>query len=106
MARLSVLDQSPVRSGATPADAIRETLALARRCDELGYTRYWLPGHHPPPAPPGPPPEGLTGQGAPGPPGTRGGPGGAPAHHSTAPKGAQGFPRLGPPHPATAAPCP
>src|SRR2546427_478506 len=28
MARLSVLDQSPVRSGATPADAIREARAL------------------------------------------------------------------------------
>src|SRR5207247_1507761 len=50
MARLSVLDQSPVRSGATPADAIRETLALARRCDELGYTRYWLAEHHSTPA--------------------------------------------------------
>src|SRR5207247_1307735 len=54
MARLSVLDQSPVRSGATPADAIRETLALARRCDELGYTRYWLAEHHSPPALAGP----------------------------------------------------
>jgi len=32
MARLSVLDQSPVRSGGTPADAIRETLALAEAC--------------------------------------------------------------------------
>ncbi len=27
---LSVLDQSPVRSGGTPADAIYETLGLAR----------------------------------------------------------------------------
>jgi luciferase family oxidoreductase group 1 len=46
MARLSVLDQSPVRSGAAPADAIRETLDLARACDRLGYTRYWLAEHH------------------------------------------------------------
>jgi luciferase family oxidoreductase group 1 len=46
MARLSVLDQSPVRSGARPADAIRETLALAEACDRLGYTRYWLAEHH------------------------------------------------------------
>jgi luciferase family oxidoreductase group 1 len=46
MARLSVLDQSPVRSGATPAEAIAETLQLARLCDRLGYTRYWLAEHH------------------------------------------------------------
>ena len=51
MARLSVLDQSPVRSGAKPADAIRETLALAEACDRLGYTRYWLAEHHSTPAP-------------------------------------------------------
>src|SRR5205814_9130057 len=62
MARLSVLDQSPVRSGATPADAIRETLALARRCDELGYTRYWLAEHHSTPALAGSAPEVLIGQ--------------------------------------------
>src|SRR5919197_2059019 len=62
MTRLSVLDQSPVRSGATPADAIRETLALAEACDRLGYTRYWLPGHHSTPPLAGPPPEVLIGQ--------------------------------------------
>ncbi len=44
--RLGVLDQSPVRAGATAADAVRETLALARLCDELGYHRYWLAEHH------------------------------------------------------------
>src|SRR3989442_11854200 len=62
MTRLSVLDQSPVRSGASPADAIRETLALARRCDELGYTRYWLAEHHSTPALAGSAPEVLIGQ--------------------------------------------
>ena len=62
MTRLSVLDQSPVRSGATPADAIRETLALARRCDELGYTRYWLAEHHSTPALAGSAPEVLIAQ--------------------------------------------
>ncbi|MGD0264412.1 MAG: hypothetical protein ABSD47_05555 [Candidatus Methylomirabilota bacterium] len=30
MSRLSVLDQSPIKSGATAADAIHETLELAR----------------------------------------------------------------------------
>jgi len=43
---LSVLDQSPVRKGGTPAQAIAETLELARLCDSLGYHRYWLAEHH------------------------------------------------------------
>jgi len=44
--RLSVLDQSPVRKGGTAAQAITETLELARLCDEFGYHRYWLSEHH------------------------------------------------------------
>ena len=44
--RLGILDQSPVRSGGTPADAIHETLDLARLADRLGYHRYWLAEHH------------------------------------------------------------
>jgi alkanesulfonate monooxygenase SsuD/methylene tetrahydromethanopterin reductase-like flavin-dependent oxidoreductase (luciferase family) len=44
--RLSVLDQSPVRKGGTPAQGIAETLELGRLCDELGYHRYWLSEHH------------------------------------------------------------
>ncbi len=44
--RLSVLDQSPIRKGGTPADAIAETLALAQAADALGYHRYWLAEHH------------------------------------------------------------
>lgn len=44
--RLSVLDQSPIRKGGTPAQAIAETLELAQLCDELGYHRYWLSEHH------------------------------------------------------------
>ncbi|HKB82229.1 MAG TPA: LLM class flavin-dependent oxidoreductase, partial [Burkholderiales bacterium] len=35
--RLSVLDQSPIISGHDARRAIEETLALARRADELGY---------------------------------------------------------------------
>ena len=46
MISLSVLDQSPIRSGATPADAVAETLELARLADRLGYKRYWLAEHH------------------------------------------------------------
>ncbi|TBR26768.1 MAG: MsnO8 family LLM class oxidoreductase, partial [Reyranella sp.] len=44
--RLSVLDQSPIRKGGTPAEAVRDTLELAQLCDRLGYTRYWLAEHH------------------------------------------------------------
>lgn len=44
--RLSVLDLSPVASGSTSIEALRNTLDLARLADELGYTRYWLAEHH------------------------------------------------------------
>lgn len=44
--KLSVLDLSPVPSGATSADALRNTLDLARFADALGFTRYWLAEHH------------------------------------------------------------
>lgn len=43
---LSVLDQSPIRRDGTAADAVAETIALARACDRLGYHRYWLAEHH------------------------------------------------------------
>lgn len=44
--KLSILDQSSVVTGRGPDDAIRETLALARRADAWGYHRYWLAEHH------------------------------------------------------------
>lgn len=44
--KLSVLDQSPVSAGMTPADALQNTLDLARLSDELGYSRYWIAEHH------------------------------------------------------------
>ncbi|MCK8785809.1 LLM class flavin-dependent oxidoreductase [Roseomonas sp. NAR14] len=43
---LSVLDQAPIASGRTPAEAVGETLALARHADALGFRRYWLAEHH------------------------------------------------------------
>ncbi len=43
---LSVLDQCPIRSGHTAADAVREAVDLARAADRLGYRRYWLAEHH------------------------------------------------------------
>lgn len=44
--RLSVLDQSTIVSGRSPDSSIRESLALARHCEALGYGRYWLAEHH------------------------------------------------------------
>jgi luciferase family oxidoreductase group 1 len=44
--RLSVLDQSPAAQDKTQDHAIRESLALARHCDALGYHRYWVSEHH------------------------------------------------------------
>src|SRR6185437_13974311 len=41
-----VLDQSPVRQGVSPRDALLETIELARHVDALGYRRYWLAEHH------------------------------------------------------------
>jgi luciferase family oxidoreductase group 1 len=46
MLTLSVLDQSPVRQGVTPRDALLETIELARHVERLGYRRYWLAEHH------------------------------------------------------------
>ncbi|HEY5338086.1 MAG TPA: LLM class flavin-dependent oxidoreductase [Rhizomicrobium sp.] len=44
--RLSVLDQSPIRKGGNAADAVAETIALAKAAEALGYHRYWLAEHH------------------------------------------------------------
>lgn len=44
--RLSVLDQSPVPAGHTPAQALGNSLELAQHVDRLGYTRLWYSEHH------------------------------------------------------------
>ncbi len=44
--KLSVLDQSPVRSGSSAQTALQETIELARLTDRLGYHRYWVAEHH------------------------------------------------------------
>ena len=46
MVKLSILDQSPIISGQTPAAAIHATLELAQAADRMGYHRYWLAEHH------------------------------------------------------------
>jgi luciferase family oxidoreductase group 1 len=44
--KLSIIDQSPVSEGSTPADALRNTIELAKLADRLGYERYWIAEHH------------------------------------------------------------
>ncbi len=44
--KLSILDQSIGTSGRPQGQAIRDTLALAKLCDELGYARFWVSEHH------------------------------------------------------------
>lgn len=44
--RLSVLDQSPVPAGHSPAEALANSLELAQHADQLGYTRLWYSEHH------------------------------------------------------------
>ncbi len=46
MTKLSVLDLSPVCEGATPADALNNSLKLAQAAERLGYHRYWVAEHH------------------------------------------------------------
>jgi len=44
--RLSVLDQAPISQGSSGGDALRHSVDLARHCEQLGYTRYWVAEHH------------------------------------------------------------
>ncbi len=44
--KLSVVDQSPIPAGFTAADALRNTIDLAKLTERLGYTRYWIAEHH------------------------------------------------------------
>ena len=46
MTKLGVLDQSPIREGATAAEALRESVDLAKACERFGYHRYWVAEHH------------------------------------------------------------
>jgi len=42
----SVLDLSPIVEGGTAADALRNTLDLARHAEKWGFKRYWVAEHH------------------------------------------------------------
>ena len=46
MTRFSVLDLAPIVEGGSAADALRNSLDLARHVEALGYHRFWLAEHH------------------------------------------------------------
>jgi luciferase family oxidoreductase group 1 len=46
MIALSVLDLAPIVEGSTAAQALENTVDLARHCEALGYRRYWVAEHH------------------------------------------------------------
>ncbi|APU13612.1 MULTISPECIES: LLM class flavin-dependent oxidoreductase [Actinoalloteichus] len=43
---LSVLDLAPVGADSSPAEALRDSVRLAREVEALGYHRYWFAEHH------------------------------------------------------------
>src|SRR5215213_2306825 len=43
---LSVLDLSPITTGSTASQALRNSMDLANVVDRLGYKRYWFAEHH------------------------------------------------------------
>lgn len=57
--KLSILDQSPVSEGSTPAEALRQTARFAREAEKLGYHRFWVSEHHAAPGLAGSSPEVL-----------------------------------------------
>jgi len=60
--RLGVVDQAPIPAGATPAQALANTVHLAQIADLLGYSRYWVAEHHASPSLACPAPEILVGR--------------------------------------------
>jgi len=44
--KLSVLEQSSLSEGSSAAEAISNTVALAKELDRLGYSRIWVSEHH------------------------------------------------------------
>ncbi|MFB0619208.1 LLM class flavin-dependent oxidoreductase [Streptomyces sp. AGS-58] len=44
--RFSLLDRSRTREGHPPAEALRDTVALARAAEALGFHRFWVSEHH------------------------------------------------------------
>ena len=88
---LSVVDQSPIRKGGRPTDALRESVELARHAEGFGYSRYWVAEHHNSSSFSGTSPEILIGQIAAGTERIRVGSGGVMLSHYSALKVAEQF---------------
>jgi alkanesulfonate monooxygenase SsuD/methylene tetrahydromethanopterin reductase-like flavin-dependent oxidoreductase (luciferase family) len=43
---LSILDLAPVGRGSSPAEALRNSIALVQEVERLGYRRHWVAEHH------------------------------------------------------------
>jgi len=43
---LTVLDLVPISSGSNAAEALQNSIALARATESFGYARYWFAEHH------------------------------------------------------------
>jgi alkanesulfonate monooxygenase SsuD/methylene tetrahydromethanopterin reductase-like flavin-dependent oxidoreductase (luciferase family) len=43
---LGVLDLAPVPDGSTVGEALRATIDLAKKTEDLGFTRFWVAEHH------------------------------------------------------------
>ncbi|HEX4787529.1 MAG TPA: LLM class flavin-dependent oxidoreductase [Actinospica sp.] len=43
---LAILDLVPISTGSDAAQALRNSIDLARRAEEFGYERYWFAEHH------------------------------------------------------------
>lgn len=46
MTRLSILDLSPVSGDGSQAQAVRDTIEVAKAAERLGYDRFWVAEHH------------------------------------------------------------
>jgi luciferase family oxidoreductase group 1 len=44
--KFSVLDLSPVTGEATQAEAVRQTIDVAKAAERMGYHRFWMAEHH------------------------------------------------------------
>ncbi|MDQ1003341.1 luciferase family oxidoreductase group 1 [Neobacillus niacini] len=44
--KLSILDQSPIFPGGTAFNALQNTVQLAQKAEEWGYSRFWVSEHH------------------------------------------------------------
>lgn len=44
--QLGLLDQSPIPEGASAFDALQQTVRLAQKAEEWGYSRFWVSEHH------------------------------------------------------------